>query len=167
MTSTDPTNSGTTHINAPAGVPFITIVREFDAPVDALYHAYTDPDLVARWLGPRRYTLTIREWDLRSGGTWSYAHTVPGEDAFYGFHGSFHSVDPGKRIVQTFEFEGAPGHVSLESATFEPVGDRSRVVVHSVYQSLEARDAMISSGMEGGVTEGYEQLDDILAEQGA
>ena len=165
MTDNTTATSKATGINAPEGVPFITIVREFDASVDALYHAYTDPGLVAQWLGPRRYALQIREWDLRTGGSWSYANIVPGGDTVYGFHGSFHSVTPGERIVQTFEFEGAPGHVSLESATFEPMGNRSRVVIDSVFQSVQARDATLAHGMEGGVTEGFERLDELLAQR--
>jgi uncharacterized protein YndB with AHSA1/START domain len=168
MTTNDPTIRNATEIVAQSGLPYIDMVREFDAPVDALYTAYTDPELVTRWLGPRRYTMTLREWDVRSGGIWSYTHTDPDGDGSYGFHGTFHSVEPGVSIVQTFEFEGAPGHVSLESATFERLDSgRSRVVVHAVYQSLEARDAMISSGMETGVNEGYERLDEVLAESGA
>jgi len=165
MTTNDPTIRNATQIVAQNGLPFIDMVREFDAPVGALYTAYSDPELVTRWLGPRRYTMALREWDFRSGGAWSYLHTDPDGASSYGFHGAFHSVKPGVSIVQTFEFEGAPGHVSLESATFESIADdRSRVIVHAVYQSLEARDAMISSGMESGVREGYERLDEVLAE---
>jgi len=167
MTTNDPTIRNATQIVAQSGLPFIDMVREFDAPVEALYTAYSDPELVTRWLGPRRYTMVLREWDFRSGGTWSYVHTDPDGEGSYGFRGTFHTVEPGVAIVQTFEFEGAPGHVSLESAAFERLGnDRSRVVVHAVYQSLEARDAMVASGMESGVREGYERLDEVLREMG-
>jgi len=149
-------------VTAPAGTPFIDVTRDFDAPPDAVYRAWSEPELVARWLGPRRYEMVIEEYDVRTGGSWAYAHTA-GDEA-YGFRGVFHDVTPGESITQTFEFAGAPGHVSLETATFSDLGDnRSRVSIHSVYQSIEARDAMVDSGMEGGMTEGFERLDEVLS----
>ena len=149
-------------VTAPAGTPFIDATRDFDAPLDAVYRAWSEPELVARWLGPRRYEMVIEEYDVRTGGSWAYEHKA-GDEA-YGFRGVFHDVTPGKSITQTFEFAGAPGHVSLETATFSDLGDnRSRVSIHSVYQSIEARDAMVDSGMEGGMTEGFERLDEVLS----
>ena len=148
-------------VTAPAGTPFIDATRDFDAPLDDVYRAWSEPELVARWLGPRRYEMVIEEYDVRTGGSWAYEHKA-GDEA-YGFRGVFHDVTPGKSITQTFEFAGAPGHVSLETATFSDLGDnRSRVSIHSVYQSIEARDAMVDSGMEGGMTEGFERLDEVL-----
>ena len=149
-------------VTAPAGTPFIDATRDFDAPLDDVYRAWSEPELVARWLGPRRYEMVIEEYDVRTGGSWAYEHKA-GDEA-YGFRGVFHDVTPGKSITQTFEFAGAPGHVSLETATFSDLGDnRSRVSIHSVYQSIEARDAMVDSGMEGGMTEGFERLDEVLS----
>jgi len=149
-------------VTAPAGTPFINATRDFDAPLDDVYRAWSEPELVARWLGPRRYEMVIEEYDVRTGGSWAYEHKA-GDEA-YGFRGVFHDVTPGKSITQTFEFAGAPGHVSLETVTFSDLGDnRSRVSIHSVYQSIEARDAMVDSGMEGGMTEGFERLDEVLS----
>lgn len=157
----------TTHnpvtVTAQPGVPFVDIVREFDAPVAAVYRAYSEPELVGQWLGPNRLEIDIKEYDVRPGGKWEYTHTDPA-GGVYGFRGVFHSVQPEESIVQTFEFDGYPGHISLDSATFEDLGDgRSRVSIHSVFQSQEDRDGMIASGMEGGLTEGFERLDALLA----
>ena len=148
-------------VTAQPGVPFIDIVRELEAPVADVYRAYTEPDLVAQWLGPRDLKIEIQEYDVRPGGSWAYIHRDP-EGAPYGFSGVFHSVAP-ERIVQTFEFDGYPGHVSLESVAFEDLGGRTRVRIHAVYQTLEDRDGMVESGMEAGLTEGFERLDELLA----
>lgn len=154
----------TTHnpvtVTAQPGVPFVDIVRELEAPVADVYRAYTQPELVAQWLGPRDLAMEITEYDVRAGGKWAYIHTDPAGTP-YGFSGVFHSVQP-DRIVQTFEFDGYPGHISLESVTFVDLGGRTRVEIHSVYQSQEDRDGMIASGMERGMTEGFERLDDVL-----
>ena len=157
----------TTHnpvtVTAQPGVPFVDIGREFDAPVAAVYRAYTEPELVAQWLGPNRLEIDIKEYDVRPGGKWEYTHTDQA-GGVYGFRGVFHSVQPEESIVQTFEFDGYPGHISLDSAAFEDLGDgRSRVSIHSVFQTQEDRDGMIASGMEGGLTEGFERLDALLA----
>ena len=164
MTSTNPTT-----ITAQPGLPFTDIVREFDAPLAAVFRAHSEPELVEKWLGPRDTPTTVGEYDVRTGGSWSYSGTDD-DGNVYGFRGTFHSVTPGENIVQTFEFEGAPGHVSLESLTFDALtsanGERTRIVGHAVYQSVEDRDAMIESGMEHGVVEGYERLDELLAASG-
>lgn len=148
-------------VTAQPGVPFIDIVRELEAPVADVYRAYTEPELVAQWLGPRDLTVEMLEYDVRPGGSWAYIHRDPQGEP-YGFRGVFHSVTS-ERIVQTFEFDGWPGHVSLESVAFEDLGGRTRVRVHAVYQTLEDRDGMVESGMEAGLTEGFERLDELLA----
>lgn len=155
-------NPNPTTITVPEGLPFIDMVREFDAPVADVYRAYSEPDLVVQWLGPHGYEMRIKEYDVQAGGRWAYTHVDP-QGNNWGFHGTFHSIVPNESMVQTFEFEGAPGHVSLESVRFEDLGGRTRIVAHAVYQSIEARDAMAQSGMEKGVTEGYERLDAVLA----
>lgn len=156
----------TTHnpvtITAEPGVPFIDFVREFDAPVADVFRAYTERELVRQWLGPRRLEMEVDEFDVRPGGRYSYVHR-DADGASYGFRGVFHDVVPLQRITQTFEFDGWPGHVSLDMATFEDLGGRTRVATHSVYQSVEDRDGMVDSGMEGGLTEGFERLDELLA----
>lgn len=155
----------TTHnpvtVTAQPGVPYVDIVREFDAPIAAVYRAYVEPELVAQWLGPRELVMDVTEYDVRPGGKWAYTHTDPAGTP-YGFSGVFHSVQPLGRIVQTFEFDGYPGHISLESVTFEDLNGRTRIRVHSVHQAQEDRDGMIASGMERGVTEGFERLDELL-----
>jgi uncharacterized protein YndB with AHSA1/START domain len=151
-----------TEILAPEGLPIIEIRREFDAPVDRLFRAWTDPDLFVQWVGPRSTDTRIDAWECRTGGRYRYASLLDGEE--YGFFGSFHEVRENERFVQTFTFEGAPDSVALEVMTFESLpGDRSMVRSVSVGESVEARDAMVASGMETGVVEGFEKLDELLA----
>lgn len=151
-----------TTITAPEGLPFIEIVREFDAPVEAVYRAHTDPELVVEWLGPRGYKMDIERWDLVTGGGYRYVHR-DGDDEYW-FNGIVHSASPEKGIVQTFEYEGFPGAISLEFLKLEDLGNgRTRVTGNSVFPSVENRDGMIQSGMETGVVEGYERLDEMLA----
>ncbi|MGC5629105.1 SRPBCC family protein [Georgenia sp. Z1344] len=150
-----------TTIQADPALPTITIVREFDHPVSKVFHAYTDRDLFARWIGPRELPTEIEEWDCTTGGKYRYVSRADGEE--YRFYGSFHEVRPDERIVQTFTFTGFPNGVSLETGTFEHLGDgRTRLTLHSVVDTMEARDAMLASGMETGVVEGFEKLDDLL-----
>lgn len=151
-------------VTAEPGVPFVDSVREVDAPVADVFRAYTDPDLVAQWLGPREMAMAISSWDARIGGTWAYTHTAPDGNA-YGFRGVFHDVTPNQGIVQTFEYDGFPGHVSLDRVVFEDLGGRTRIVNHTTFQTQEDRDGMMASGMEGGMAEGYERLEELLAKK--
>jgi uncharacterized protein YndB with AHSA1/START domain len=151
-----------TTIEADPAMPTITITREFDAPVANVYRAHTEADLVEQWLGPRSHRMQIDRYDCRTGGAWRYRTTVEGGEV--GFFGSFHEVRPNERIVQTFTFDGYPDGVSLETLTFEDLGDgRTRIVGTSLVESLESRDMILASGMEVGVVEGYEKLDELLA----
>lgn len=153
-----------TEIHADPALPTITIVREFDAPRDRVFRAWTDPELVARWMGPRSVTMNIEHWDARTGGSWRYRATAENMDI--GFYGSFHEVRPEERLVQTFTFDGAPDGVSLETMTFEELpGGRTRCTALSVVESMEIRDQIIASGMEVGVVEGYQKLDELLGSQ--
>jgi uncharacterized protein YndB with AHSA1/START domain len=149
-------------ITAEPGVPYIDMTREFDAPRDVVFRAHTDPALLVQWLGPRRLTMIVDEFDVRDGGKWRYIHREA-DGSEYGFHGVFHGTPSPDRIVQTFEYEGAPGHVSLDSLTLEEDDGRTLLRAHSVFQSVEARDAMITSGMESGVQDGYQRLDELIA----
>ncbi|HEY1330186.1 MAG TPA: SRPBCC family protein [Actinomycetota bacterium] len=149
-------------ITATPGVPQVVATREFDAPRDLVYRAFTEPDLLVQWLGPRKYTMTVDRFDLRDGGTWRYVHSDDAGNA-HGFHGVFHGEPSLDGIVQTFEYEGAPGHVSMDTVTFDERDGKTTVRTNSVFQSVEARDAMVESGMEHGMKEGYERLDDVLA----
>lgn len=135
-----------------------------DAPRELVFRAYTDPELFARWWGPRRYKNEILKYDSRSGGEW---HVVQrGEDGSeYGFRGVNHEVVAPERICQTFEYLGVPGHVALQTATFEPLGNKTRIVAHVVFESVMDRDAMVGSGMQQGADESMERLAELLAER--
>jgi uncharacterized protein YndB with AHSA1/START domain len=147
---------------AEPGVPQVETSREFDAPRELVFRAFTEPDLLARWLGPRRYQMEVERYEVRDGGRWPYIHR--GEDGTeYGFHGVFHGDPSPDQMVQTFEFEGAPGQVSLDTATLEERDGKTIVRTNSVFRSVEARDAMVSAGMADGMREGYERLDDVVA----
>ncbi|MCL4803624.1 MAG: SRPBCC family protein [Anaerolineae bacterium] len=149
-------------INAKPGTLEIVSTMTLNAPRELVFRAYTDPALIPQWLGPRNLTTTIDKLDARSGGQWRYVHR-DAEGNIYAFHGVFHEVTAPERIIQTFEWEGMPGHVQLETAVFEDLGGRTRVVSQSVFQSVEDRDGMMSSGMEVGVNEGYERMTELLA----
>jgi uncharacterized protein YndB with AHSA1/START domain len=148
-------------ITAAPGVPQVLTSREFDAPRELVFRAFTEPELLVQWLGPRRYTMTIDRFDLRDGGTWRYVHSDDAGNAF-GFHGVFHGEASLDGMVQTFEFEGAPGHVSMDTVTFDESGGKTTVRTNSVFQSVEARDAMVEAGMASGMNEGYGRLADLL-----
>jgi uncharacterized protein YndB with AHSA1/START domain len=153
---------GTTRIAAEPGLPFIDIEREFAAPRELLFRAHVDPGLLAQWLGPAKYEMVVERLEVRDGGSWRYLHRGA-DGAEHGFRGVFHGEPSVEGITQTWEYEGWPGHVSLESLTFEQRGGRTTLRAHAVYQSVEDRDGMIASGMEGGVNEGYARLDELVA----
>src|SRR5438876_7400132 len=161
-----PTREETTlakiEVTAEPGVPFIDTARQFDAPRDLLFRAFTDPELLVQWLGPRKYTMKIDRYDVRDGGSWRYLHQGADGNEF-GFHGVFHGTPSPEGMVQTFEFEGVPGHVSLDAIVFEERDGRTVVRSHSVYQSVEDRDAMVQSGMAEGMNEGYDRLEELIA----
>jgi uncharacterized protein YndB with AHSA1/START domain len=164
MTSTTiPTDPHGTTIEADPKLPTITIVREFDAPADRVYRAWTDPDLVVQWLGPNSTEMKIDRWDATTGGSYRYTAWQNGAEVA-AFYGSFHEARPGERLVQTFTWEGMPDGVSLETMTFTDLGNgRSRITGVSVVDSMEVRDGILASGMEVGVYEGYAKLDALLA----
>jgi uncharacterized protein YndB with AHSA1/START domain len=148
-------------VTAPEGTPFIESSREFDAPVAAVFRAHRDPDLVRRWLGPDGYDTEIPVWEFRTGGNYRFVqHTPDGRE--FGFHGSYHHVVDDVRIVQTFEFEGEPGVVSLETLDFVDLGGRTRLQGRSVFPTVAARDGIVGAGMERGMREGYDRLDGLL-----
>jgi uncharacterized protein YndB with AHSA1/START domain len=152
-----------TTVEADPEVPTVRITRDFDAPPERVFRAYVEPELAARWLGPRSIDNNISEWDARTGGHYRYTAVREGE-VIASFYGSFHEVRPPQRLVQTFTWEGAPDSVSLGTVTFEDLGDgRTRVVTLSVVDNFKDRDAMLASGMETGVVEGHEKLDELLA----
>ena len=154
-----------TKISAEPGKQEVFITREFDAPRELVFRAHTDPELYVQWLGPRELTMTLKTFEPRDGGSYRYIHR-DGDGNEYAFHGVNHEVTEPERIISTFEFEGLPekGQVVLGTLKFEALpGNRSRLVSQSVFQSVAARDGMLQSGMEMGVREGYERLDELLA----
>ena len=150
-------------LTVPEGLPFIDIEREFDFPVADVFRAHREPELVAQWLGPRRLTMKVDHYDFRTGGSYRYTHTGP-DGVAHLFTGVLHTVRDNDFAVQTFEYGGYPDVVSIEFLTFHDLGGgRTRLNVHAVYPSMEARDGMAQSGMESGVREGYERLEELLA----
>ena len=150
-----------TRIIAEPGKQEVIITRVFDAPRNHVFRAYTDPKLIPQWWGPERYTTVIDKMDVRPGGLWRFVqHDAEGNK--YAFHGVYHEVLSPERIVDTFEFEGMPGHVSLETATFEAIGDKTKVTARSVFQTVEDRDGMVGSGMEKGVLDTMDRLAELL-----
>lgn len=138
----------------------ITVRRVFDAPKDVVYKAFTDPGLIPQWWGPRQFETIVDHADMRPGGSWRFLNRDA--DGEYAFHGVFHEVSP-DQIVQTFEFEGVPGHVALETATFEETPDGKTLYVGvSVFQSVEDRDGMAQSGMESGLCESHDRFEELL-----
>ena len=138
------------------------VERVFDAPRDRVFATLIDPELIPEWWGPRGMTTIVEEMDPERGGRWCFLM----RDADGGetrFRGTYREVTPPERIVQTFEWSGMPGHVSVETATLEDLGEQTRVVSVSVFHLTEERDGMLDSGMEGGMNETYERLDEVLA----
>jgi len=153
-----------TTLVAEPGKQEIFVMREFDAPRNLVFKAFTDPKLYVLWLGPRGYTMKLETFEPRSGGRWRYIQTDPQGNQF-GFHGVNHEVLAPERIIDTFEFEGNPetGHVMLETVKFEELpGGRTKVTTQSVFQSVADRDGMIQAGMERGVVDSHERLDEVL-----
>ncbi|WP_317064921.1 SRPBCC domain-containing protein [Methanoculleus caldifontis] len=153
-----------TSLTAKPGKQEIVITRIFDAPRDLVFKASMDPELLPRWWGPGRFTTTVDVMDARSGGMWRFVQR-DAEANEYAFHGVYHEVSPPDRVVDTFEFEGMPGHVMLETVTFEDLGGgRTKMTNRTVAQSVEDRDGMVQSGMEEGVNETLDRLAALLNE---
>jgi len=139
----------------------IHVERVFDAPRDVVFQAMTDPALIPEWWGPHGTTTTVDHMDVKPGGGWRVV--IRSEDGTeQGFRGTYREVSPPERIVQTFEWEGMPGHVSVETIVLEDLGDRTRLVNTTLFHTTEERDGMLASGMEGGMNETYARLDDLL-----
>ena len=156
------TKSGESIVTTPSDRE-IRCERIFDAPLDRVWRAYTDPKLVAQWWG-RGNKLDIERMDVKSGGRWRFVEHSDGQQN--GFEGKYREVTPKERIVQTFEWDGMPGHVIVERAEFTDLGDgRTRVVSLSLFHTTEERDGMLNSGMETGMNESFAALDRLLASQ--
>jgi uncharacterized protein YndB with AHSA1/START domain len=140
----------------------IVTERVFDAPRDRVFQAFTDPELIPQWWGPRNVSTKVDKMDVRVGGDWRFVCDSP--DGPTAFRGTYREITPPELVEQTFEWEGMPGHVGVERAEFEDLGDgRTKVTTHSLFHTTEERDGMLASGMEGGLSESYERLDELLA----
>ena len=156
------TASSTTKITLPSDLE-ILVTREFDAPRDVVYKTMTDPKLIPQWWGPRSDKTTVDKMEVRPGGKWRFVATQP-DGTTYAFRGEYREIIPGEKIVQTFEFEPMAGHISVETGTLTYLpGGRTLFTTRSVFTSKEDRDGMIESGMESGLRETYERLDEVLA----
>ena len=154
-----------TKIIAEPGKQEVFIIREFDAPRELVFKAHAEPELLKQWLGPLNRIVNIDYYDSKSGGSYRYTISNNSGKEIAAFNGAIHEVTAPERIIQTFEFEGLPerGHVTLDTMTFEKLpGNRTKVTTHSVCRTQSDRDAMMQSGMESGLNEGYEKLDTIL-----
>ena len=152
-----------TFVTAEPGKQEVIIIREFDAPRELVFKAHTDPKLYAQWMGPRGYEMALETFEPYSGGRYRYIHKDSNGNEF-AFHGVFHEISD-ELMIQTFEFEGLPekGHVTLDTMRLESLpGNRTRITIQSLFQSLADRDGMVQAGMEHGVREGYERLDELL-----
>lgn len=157
------TSKNPTKVTAEPGKQELFITREFDAPRELVYKAHIDPELYVQWLGPHGYEMVLETFEPYSGGKYRYIHKDTAGNE-YGFHGVFHEISE-ELMIQTFEFEGLPekGHVTLDTMRLEALpGDRTRVTIHSVFQSVGDRDGMVQAGMESGLSQGYERLDALL-----
>jgi uncharacterized protein YndB with AHSA1/START domain len=140
----------------------IRLEREFDAPRERVFAVMTDPALISEWWGPRGTTTEVDQMDVRPGGAWRYVvRNADGSET--AFRGVYREIASPERIVQTFEWEGMPGHISIDTAVLEDLGERTRLVTTSLFHTTEERDGMLSSGMEGGAGETYARLEELLA----
>lgn len=146
---------------AEPGKQEITMSRSFDAPRELVYKAYTDPELLPQWWGPEGVTTVVDKMEVKPGGTWRYVQR-DNEGNEYGFRGVYHTTIAPERLVYTFEFEGMPGHVLLETITFEEQDGKTIMTDSSVFQSVADRDGMLSSGMEEGATQSMERFAKLL-----
>lgn len=157
------TSTAPLELVAPPGIPVITMTREVDAPRELVFRCYTEPALLAQWLGPRRLTTRVDAFEVRHGGAWAYTG-IDADGTEYAFRGVFHGDPTPDLMIQTFEFLGAPGHVSLDRLELEARGGgRTLIRTTSVFSTVEARDAMVTAGMEGGVREGFERMDELVS----
>jgi uncharacterized protein YndB with AHSA1/START domain len=153
------TSSGTARVTLPADEQ-ILITREFNAPKELVYRAFTTPELVKRWWHAKRGEMTVAEIDLRVGGKWRYVMVT--EDGFeVAFHGEYREIVPNERIVSTEVFEGSPDEEAVNTATFAEAEGRTTLTVLVQHSSKQARDAHIESGMEAGLQDAFDLLEQV------
>jgi uncharacterized protein YndB with AHSA1/START domain len=155
------TTAGLTTVTTPSDREIVS-ERVFDAPRDRVFAAFTDPELIPQWWGPRDQTTIVDQMDVRPGGAWRFV-IRDSDGAENGFRGTYREVSPPERIVQTFEWEGMPGHVLVETVMLEDLGGRTKMTNISLFHTTEERDGMLASGMESGMSESHDRLDELLA----
>jgi uncharacterized protein YndB with AHSA1/START domain len=139
----------------------VVMTRVFDAPRDLVFEAHTSCEHMSHWWGPRRYVISSCDIDFRPGG--AYRIVQKGEDgAEYAFRGDFREIDRPSRIVWTFEWEGMPGHISVQTVTFEEQDGKTTLTATAVYDSVEDRDGTLASGMTEGAAETWDRLDEYV-----
>jgi uncharacterized protein YndB with AHSA1/START domain len=154
-----------TEIITPPGEPVIHIRRFFKAPPELVFRAITEPEYLRRWYGPRHLEITVCEADLRVGGTWRLVHRAP-DGTEFAFHGEFLELEPPRKRVGTWSWDGAPDAVATETMLCEPVEGGTMVVSTMVHNTVEARDMHVANGMEAGIIDSHGRLDELLvAEQ--
>jgi len=141
----------------------LLLTREFDAPRELVFKAMTDPALLSRWWGPRKYRTVVDELDARPGGKWRMRN-IGADGGEHAFRGEFREVVPPERVVWTFEYEPMAGHISVETMTLTERDGRTLLTVRNQFSSKEDLEGMINSGMESGARESYERLDELVAE---
>lgn len=146
---------------AEPGKQEFSYTRTFDAPRSLVFQIYTDPDLLPNWWGPRNLTTRVDKMDVRPGGQWRFIQRDQ-EGHEYGFHGVYHSIEPDKEIVSTFEYEGVPGHVSMETVKFVEADGKTTIIGQSVFQSVADRDGMVNTGAESGMIDLMDRLEETL-----
>jgi uncharacterized protein YndB with AHSA1/START domain len=158
-------NTATTTLTVKSDTELV-IERVFDAPRELVWKATTDPKAIPQWWGPRGFETIVDKMDVRPGGQWRFIHRAP-DGSEYGFRGEYREVVPVERIVQTFEFEPMAGHISVESASYEDLGGKTKLSVLVTFDSIYDREGMIDSGMEAGMRETHDRLAEYLAQQTA
>ncbi len=138
----------------------IVLTRNFNAPRELVFEALSQPQHIRRWWGIRDDTMTICELDFRVGGAWRFV--VNGPQGQHGFRGQYREIVPVERIVQTFEWEGMPGHISTETLTLDERDGRTTMTILCQFDSTQDRDGMLGSGMETGAGESYDRLEELL-----
>jgi uncharacterized protein YndB with AHSA1/START domain len=146
---------------AEPGKQEVVITSTFEAPCEVVFKVYSDPKLIPQWWGPSNLTTTVDMMELKPGGRWRFVQRDEAGNT-YAFRGVYHTVDPSERLVYTFEYEGTPGHVILETLTFDGHSGLTHLTDQSVYQSVADRDGMLAEGMENGATQSMQRLAELL-----
>lgn len=154
---------GKTNFIVEPGKQEVIVTRLLNAPRERIFKAMTDPLLIPKWWGPRKYDTVVDKMEVRPGGQWRFINRDDSGQE-HGFHGVYHSIEAPQRIVDTFEYEGVPGHVLMEVHTLEARGSQTLLTTHVIYESVADRDGMVASGMEYGQNEGLERLEELASE---